>query len=390
MTCLYGVCPIGKDELGMTEDKQGSGPRRRTPPGAAPGTLIADPAATGTSIGLIAYGDDQFVERQDVTIEDVRAAKGSTPILWVNVDGLANIDVIEQLGEIFDLHDLALEDVIDARQRPKAEEYPDHVFIVTRMPVAGHRIETEQMSMFVGSDFVLTFQERPADCFEPVRQRLRQRKGRIRQTAKDFLAYALIDAVIDAYFPVLERYGEHLEKLEDAVVTRPTPVLIEQVHATKRDLLNLRRAIWPHRDMVNALIRDETPLVTEQTRIYLRDCYDHTIQLMEFVETYREVVSALVEVYLSSMSTRLNDIMKVLTVIATIFIPLNFIASLYGMNFDRSVSPWNMPELGWRFGYPFALAIMALSAILLVVYFLRNRWITPMWRRSDGRRGRRF
>ncbi len=362
----------------MTRRPYGMRVRRRAPPGASPGTLIADPAAVGSSISLIGYGDHQVIERTNLSIADVRSIKLTVPIVWINVDGLANIELIEQLGEVFGLHGLALEDVINVHQRPKAEEYEDHVFIVTRMVSRRQRGETEQVSMFVGQDFILTFQERSGDCFDLVRERLRKKKGRIRQSGTDYLAYALVDAVMDGYFPVLEEYGEALEKLEDAVVSAPGPALIEQVHAMKRDLLGLRRAIWPHREMINGLIRDESPLFNDQVRVYLRDCYDHAVQLIDIVETYREVASGLVDIYLSSMSTRLNDIMKVLTLIATIFIPLSFIASLYGMNFDRSISPWNMPELGWHFGYPFALLIMAITAALLVLYFVRKRWIGPV------------
>lgn len=363
--------------------------RRRAPPGAPPGTLIADPEAVQSSVSVIGYGPDELVERKDVTIEDVISLRGTVPILWINVDGLADVELIRRLGDIFDLHGLALEDVINVHQRPKAEAYEGHVFIVTRMVVPGRGFDTEQVSMFVGEDFVLTFQERPGDCFDLIRERLRQKKGRIRQMARDFLVYSLIDAALDAYFPVLEACGERLEELEDAVVARPGTDLIGEVHAMKRDLLGLRRAIWPHREMINALIRDETPLMSNQTRVYLRDSYDHAIQLMDIVETYREIASGLIDVYLSSMSTRLNDIMRVLTIIATIFMPLGFIASLYGMNFDRAASPWNMPELGWRYGYPFALALMAVSAVLMVAYFLRNHWIGGAYWRRSGQAGKR-
>lgn len=363
--------------------------KRRTQPGTAPGTLIADPMAAQTSIDLIGYGKDQIIERQDVSIDDIRAVKETVPVVWINVYGLADIEHIRALGDIFDLHSLALEDVVNVHQRPKAEEYDNHLFVVTRMILASDHVETEQVSFFVGDDFILTFQERSGDCFEQVRERLRRHKGRIRDMGTDYLAYALIDAVIDAYFPVLENYGERLEDLEDAVVSQPSPELIAQVHNMKRDLLSLRRAIWPHREMINMLIRDETRLVTEHTRLYIRDCYDHTIQLMDIVETYREIASGLVDVYLSSMSTRLNDIMKVLTIIATIFMPLSFIASLYGMNFDHTVSPWNMPELGWRYGYPFSLAVMALSAAGLLYYFSKQRWIGgSSKKRAVGRRKR--
>ncbi|MCB1739378.1 MAG: magnesium/cobalt transporter CorA [Gammaproteobacteria bacterium] len=351
--------------------------RRRAPPGSSPGTLIADPAALGTSVSVIGYGPASIVEHAEIGIDDIASIRSSMPLLWVNVIGLADIELIERLGELFGLHDLALEDVVNVHQRPKTEAYEDHLFIVARMLEPGRGADSEQLSIFLGKDFVLTFQERPGDCFDLIRTRLRNPRNRIRLTGADYLAYALIDAVLDAYFPALEHYGEHLEQLEDAVVAQPSPALIERIHGMKRDLLALRRSVWPHREMVNALIREESEFVQEQTRLYLRDCYDHAIQLMDIIETYREIATGLVDVYLSSMSARLNDIMKVLTIIATIFMPLSFIASLYGMNFDRSVSIWNMPELGWRYGYLYALGIMLISALLLLAFFIRQRWLTP-------------
>lgn len=363
----------------MNSEHQSVHAKRRTAPGTAPGTLVADPAAHSSSISLIAYGADEVVERDIQSIDELQSINGSAPVVWINITGLADIPLIEKLGDIFGIHSLALEDVVNVHQRPKAEEYEDHFFVVMRMMSPGRHIRTEQVSLFVGEGLVLSFQERPGDCFDLVRERVRRKKGRIRQMGADYLAYALIDAVVDAYFPVLEKYGEKLERLEDEVVSKPDPGLVGRVHDMKRDLLSLRRAIWPHREMVNSLIRDETTLVTDQTRLYFRDCYDHTIQLMDIVETYREIASGLVDIYLSSMSTRLNDIMKMLTIIATIFIPLSFIASLYGMNFDRTVSAWNMPELGWRYGYVFVLLLMAAVGGGMMAYFIRKGWINPNW-----------
>jgi len=348
--------------------------RRRSRPGAPPGTLIADPQAHGSAIHMIAYGPDAIDEREGCTAADIRAARARAPVVWINVDGLADIALIEELGNIFGLHGLALEDVVNVHQRPKAEEYDDHVFVVLRMITGSDGAETEQLSLFLGAGFVLTFQERPGDCLDPVRERLRRGKGQVRGAGADYLAYTLIDAVIDAYFPVLEGHGEVLEDLEDEVVARPRAELVAELHAMKRSLLTLRRAIWPQREMVNALVREESPFISHQTSYYLRDCYDHTIQLLDLVETYREIATGLVDVYLSSMSARLNEIMKVLTVIATIFMPLGFIAGVYGMNFDRA-SPWNMPELGWRFGYPFALAVMLAAAVGLIIFFRRRGWL---------------
>jgi magnesium transporter len=357
--------------------------RRRTPPGSPPGTLVADAAAPRPRLRVIAYGPDRFEETEPRNVEALAGVVGHWPVTWVDVQGLGDVETVRALGDRFDLHGLALEDVINVHQRPKVELYENHVFIVTRMvggpATDGGGADTEQVAMFLGADFLLTFQERSGDCFEPVRERLRHAGGRIRAARADYLAYTLIDAVIDGYFPVLEGYGERVERLEDAVTARPDAALVAQIHALKRDLLTLRRAIWPQREMVNALIRDESSLVAEPTRLYLRDCYDHAIQLMDMIETYREIASGLVDLHLSSFSARLNE-----TIIATIFIPLSFITGLYGMNFDPSASRWNMPELGWRYGYPFALGLMGVVAIGLLVYFRRKGWIGGRDRRSNG------
>jgi magnesium transporter len=234
---------------------------------------------------------------------------------------------------------------------------------------------TEQISMFLGERVLLTFQERPGDCFDPVRTRLRAARGQIRNRQIDYLAYTLLDAVIDGYFPVLEGLGERLEDLEDRVIAAPADLEVARIHEIRRELLTIRRAVWPQREMVNALTRESSHYVTDQTRPYLRDCYDHTIQLMDIIETYREIATGLVDVYLSSVSTRLNEVMKVLTIIATIFIPLSFITGLYGMNFDTAASPWNMPELAWYWGYPMALGLMAVVAAGLLYYFYRKGWL---------------
>lgn len=350
--------------------------RRRSAPGAPPGTLISPIEAGQPVVDFLAYSETTSVEDTGADIEEARTLRSQFPVTWVNVTGLGDTSLLVRVAEIFGLHQLALEDVLNVHQRPKVEEFDDHLFIVARMIADANTGDSEQVSIFLGKDYVISIQERRGDCFDAVRERIRKGKGLIRGRGTDYLCYALIDAVVDAYFPALERVGERIESLEDAVISRAEPSSIEAVHDMKRALLALRRTVWPHREMLHALARDEHVLLGNDTRVYLRDCYDHTIQLMDIVESYRETAAALVDVYISSVSARLNEIMKVLTIIATLFMPLGFIASLYGMNFDRSVSGWNMPELGWRFGYLFSLGLMAVCVVFLLIYFWRRGWLT--------------
>jgi magnesium transporter len=347
---------------------------RRSGPGAIPGTLTAPRNAAATRIDVVAYSDEELFEEADTSLERVAELRGQYKVLWIDISGLSDVSAIEQLGEHFNLHRLALEDVFNVHQRPKCDEFDDHLFLVARMAERGKHLETEQLVAFLGKDFLITVQEHPGDCFDPIRKRIKDKRGRIRRAGNDYLFYALLDAIIDDYFPVLEELGDTLDAIEDRVIAKPHPQHVRELHDLKRDLLVLRRAVWPHREMINSILRDENQLFEERTRLYLRDGYDHTIQLMDIIETYREIASGLVDVYISSMSAKLNEIMKVLTVIATIFMPLGFIASYFGMNFDTK-SPWNMPELGWRFGYIYAVVLMLLSAAGMLWYFARNGWI---------------
>lgn len=348
---------------------------RRPPPGSSPGTLTADPAAPPPTVRLLAYGPHEMTESVVDDLGSLRDVRGKWPVLWVDVDGVGHVETLRALGEVFGLHRLALEDVINIPQRSKMEEYGDHLFIVSRMPELAPRPDTEQVSLFLGRDFVLTFQERSGDPFDPVRERIRRSRGRIRGAGPDYLAYALLDAIIDHYFPVLEHCGDELEELEDRILAGAGRETMSRLHQIKRDLLTLRRAVWPERDAVNALIREPTELVTDETRVYLRDCHDHVVQVMELTESYRDLGSSLTDLYLSSVSNRTNEIMKVLTMFSSIFIPLGFIAGLYGMNFDYKESPLNMPELHWYWGYPFALSLMSLVAGCLLWFFWRKGWI---------------
>jgi magnesium transporter len=326
-------------------------------------------------LNAIAYGPLGLRVETNTDMEKIAELRAAYPVVWVDVVQFGDAGLIIELGNAFGLHRLALEDAVNTHQRPKVEEYDNYLFIVALMLSEPGIIETEQVAFFLGDGFLVTFQEKPGDCFGKVRDRIGVAQGRLRTSGADYLCYALLDSIIDAYFPALELQGETLEILEDEVITDPVPESVAKLHGMKRDLLLLRRAVWPHREMVNTLLRDEHPLIARDTRPFLRDCYDHTVQLMDIVETYREIASGLVDVYISSVSVKLNEVMKVLTIVATLFMPLGFIASLYGMNFDRQVSPWNMPELTWYYGYPFALSLMACSAGGLIWYVWRKGWL---------------
>jgi magnesium transporter len=355
---------------------------RRPPPGAPPDALAPALDAQPPRIHAIAFGVDKLIERDGATLADIDRDPVDLPKIWIDVQGLADVELIRALGQRHGLHPLTIADIVHVDQRPKIETHDDHLFIVLRLPHHDDRLFTEQISMVLGHGFVLTFQERPGDCFDPVRARLRHAAGPMRQRDPDYLAYALIDALIDSYFPILERLGEQVEELEEQVIGEPQPEHVVAIHHAKRELLELRRVLWPQREVINVLLHEGTPCIEPATRPFLRDCADHVFQLLDMLEIHREIASGLLDLHLSSLSTRMNEIMKVLTIIATIFIPLGFIAGLYGMNFDPDVSPFNMPELEWRFGYPYALALMATVALGLLGYFYRKGWIGDRRRRS--------
>ncbi len=349
---------------------------RQTQPGASPGTVKVREDAPRSVVRVLAYGPDRLVDEQLDDFDRLSDLLGTFPVVWVNVDGLGDEATIRKLGEIFGLHSLALEDVVNVHQRPKVEEYADHLFIVLRMVHFNDSLETEQVGLFLGKNFVVTFQEHEGDCLEPVRQRIKKSQGKIRKVGADYLAYALLDAVVDSYFPIVETYGERLEALDDVITSNGADKVMHEIHNVRGDLLVLRRAIRPLRDSLVQMLPDPHELFTEPTHFFLRDCYDHTVQLIDLLDIYREMCSDLRDFHLTSVSNRMNEIMKVLTIIATIFIPLSFIAGVYGMNFDPDRSPWNMPELEWYAGYPFALAIMLAVAIGMVIYFWRKGWLS--------------
>lgn len=321
---------------------------------------------------LIDYDADQIEERELEDVDGCASLKDTPTVTWINVDGLQDVDCLQRLGDCFGLHPLLLEDVANTRQRPKLEEYPGYLYVVLKMFTAhdGEQLPTaEQLSLVLGPGFVISFQERAGDVFEGIRDRIRNGKGRIRQMGADYLLYALIDAIVDGYFVTCEELGEQIEEIESDLLHEPESSSVGRVHRLKRQVIFLRRSIWPLREVISGLMRGESPLISETTNVYLRDVYDHTIQVMDTVESARDVLGGLLDLYLSSLSNRMNEVMKVLTIIATIFIPLTFIAGIYGMNFEY------MPELGWKWGYPVVLFIMAAIAVGMLVYFRRKEWL---------------
>jgi magnesium transporter len=343
-------------------------------PGSAPGTLLHTGArkTDHVRIRLIDYDAEHTEERGLNTIDECFAVADDPAVTWVNIDGLHDVAVAEAVAQRFDVHRLAMEDVLSTTQRPKVEEYQDHFLVIVKMLSFDDETESvmaEQVSLIVGKTYLFSFQERPGDVFEPVRDRLRHAKGRIRTRGADYLAYALIDAIVDSYFRILERVGDRIEDLEETVLEDPALHVMHRIHHLKREMLILRRAVWPLRETHGQKYRGEIPHVTEETQLFLRDVHDHAVLVIDTVETLREVLSGAMDLYMSGVSNRMNEVMKMLTIIATIFIPLSFFAGLYGMNFDY------MPELGVRWAYPALLAAMATMAGGMLWYFRKRRWL---------------
>ncbi|HMK49962.1 MAG TPA: magnesium/cobalt transporter CorA [Thermodesulfovibrionales bacterium] len=342
--------------------------------GLPPGTLvhIGEKRGEKVRIGLIKYSDTGIQEREVDRLDESLMTTEETAVTWINIDGLHQTEIIEKAGEIFHLHPLTLEDIVNTGQSPKIEDYGHYLFIVLKMlyyDESRNEIEVEQVSLCLGSGFLLTFQEEKCrDVFTPVRERIRNGKGRIRKMGPDYLAYSLIDSIVDSYFLILEKLGEKIETLEEDVVTRPSESVLHDVHELKREMIFLRRSIWPLREAISNLQRGESPLIGESMHIYYRDVYDHTIRIIETIEALRDILSGTLDIYLSSISNRTNAVMKVLTIIATIFMPLTFIAGVYGMNFEF------MPELKWRWGYPAILSLMLVIGISMVMYFVKKKW----------------
>ena len=345
------------------------GPVAAIRPGTSPGSLIAAPGGAPARLSVLTFTRERVTERDPATLEEALGVVAPGAVTWINVDGLGDPAMLQRLGQRFGLHPLALEDVVSVPQRPKVERYETHFFVVLRTLRLAGEIEEEQVSIFFGQDWVITAQERAGgDVFGAVRDAVRQGRGRVREAGADYLAYLLLDAVIDAYFPVLESLDERMEQLEDDALLAAGEGTLQGIQRLRRDLLALRRAVWPVREELAVLQRDDSPLLSAETRVFLRDAYDHAVQALEMVEALRETSTMTMEVYLSAQNQRLNSVMKVLTVIATLFIPLTFIASIYGMNFEF------MPELHWRYGYAGTLGVMAIVTVVMILYFRRRGW----------------
>jgi magnesium transporter len=348
--------------------------KRSSKAGLPPGTLVhvGEKKVESVRITFIDYDEQSFQEKQVPSIEECLKLKDTPTVSWINIDGLHDIELLEKLGKGFELHPLILEDILSTGQRPKFEDYEKYIFIVLKMlSFSGENqsVEAEQVSLILGPNYVISFQERVGDVFENIRDRIRNAKGRVRKMGPDYLAYSLIDAVVDNYFVILEKFGEKIESMEEEVVVDPTEKTVQQIHSLKREMIALRKSIWPLRELIAGLQKSESSLIKETTDVYLRDVYDHTIQIIDTIESFRDMVSGLLDIYLSSLSNKMNAVMKVLTIIATLFIPLTFVAGIYGMNFEY------MPELKVRWAYGAVWLVMITIAVIMLFYFRRKKWL---------------
>jgi magnesium transporter len=342
--------------------------------GLPPGTLvyIGEEKQERVKITIIDYDEANYQGKETETLEECFSFKDRPTVTWINIDGVHQIEILEELGNCYGFHHLVLEDILNTDQRPKMEDYGSYLYTVLKMITFNEQtqeIATEQVSLILGSNLVISFQEKDGDVFHPIKERIKSGKGRIRKMGADYLAYSLIDSIIDRYFIILEKLGEKVEDLQDELIARPTSETLQSLHELKREMLLLRKSVWPLREVINCLERGDSPLIKEPTRVYLRDVYDHTIQVIDTIETFRDMLSGMLDIYLSSISNKTNEVMKVLTIIATIFMPLTFLAGVYGMNFKF------MPELERQWGYPVILLIMLVVGLAMVFYFKRKKWL---------------
>ncbi len=340
--------------------------------GLAPGTpvFVGEQKTDRPLVHVIQYHDQRVVEKDIQDIDELSAFIGNSTVTWIDVSGLHDISLINRISEAFSIHPLVREDIVHLSQRPKIVEFDPYIFLVLRMfYFENQSVVEEQISMVLGENYVITFQEKPGDIFDPIRERIRSGKFRITKTRSDYLAYSLIDAIVDNYFVILEELGDRVELIEDDLLTDPSREILNRIHNVKREMLSLRRSVWPLREVINRLDRTESPLIKRTTKIYVRDVYDHTIHVLDIIENYRDILSGMLDTYLSSLSNRMNETMKVLTIIGTIFIPLTFIAGVYGMNFKY------MPELKWHYGYFMIWGVMIVITVVMVMFFKKKKWL---------------
>ena len=342
--------------------------------GLSPGSLvhIGDKKIETIKITLMNYDPEQVLEKQLPAIEASFPYRDTLPVTWINVDGLHEVNVVEKIGAHFGIHPLVLEDIVNTGQRTKAEEFENYICIVLKMLVFDETVDhitAEQVSLILGPHFLISFQEKEGDVFDFVRERIRKARGRIRKSGCDYLAYALMDAVVDHYFVILEKLGDKIELLEEQLLEKPAPQILSEIHRLKREMIFFRKQVWPLREVISSLIKEPSELIQETTDIFLRDVYDHTIQVIDTIESFRDVLSGLSDLYLSTISNRMNEVMKVLTIMATIFIPLTFLAGIYGMNFEF------MPELKWRWAYPGLWVVLILIFVSMMAWFKKKDWI---------------
>lgn len=347
--------------------------KRSVKAGLPPGSLVylGDKGVGTAKISVVEYREGTIREASITDLTECFPCSDPATVTWIDVNSVHQVELVAKLGECFKLHPLVVEDILNTDQRPKLEDYGEYLFIVFRAFSCNGDLcamETEQISLILGPNYVLSFQEKESTVFDKIRERIKTGKGRTVKSGADYLAYSLLDTIVDNYFIVLEHLGERMEALEDALVSNPAVKILREIHLLKRDLISIRRSVWPLREVLNNLQREGTVLISEPTRVYLRDVYDHAIHAIDTLETFRDMISGMLDIYLSSASNRLNEVMKVLTIIATIFIPLTFIVGVYGMNFRH------MPELGWRWGYPAVLLFMAVISAFMVYYFKKKKW----------------
>lgn len=348
--------------------------------GMSPGSLVyvGEERVEKVKITVIDYDEKQYRKKTVERIEETFPFRDSPTVTWINIDGLHEVSILEAISQHFNIHPLVVEDILSTHQRPKIEIFDDYIFIILKMIRYDQKEEEiimEQVSLILGKNFVITFQETEGDVFDPLRMRIENGKGRARKSGPDYLAYAILDILVDNYFLVLEVIGEEIESLETAVLEDHDPALIERIHNLKRRLIDLRKTIWPLREVIGNLQRSESPLITRAIGRFVGDLHDHVMQTIDALESYREMASSILDIYLTMMSNRMNEVMKVLTIIATIFIPLSFLAGVYGMNFDTSISPFNMPELKSPYGYVIFWSLAVAIGGGLLIFFRRKRWI---------------